>query len=100
MPRAGHQPPQETREAVQAPKPQAGTPMSAPDTPIVMSIILELRHYQVLLMQEGPDRWFAVISERGTGHGTRPLGSIETQDGAAAALHLALTRILEMAGIP
>ena len=43
--------------------------MSAPESPIVMSVILELRHYQVLVMQEGPDRWFATISERGTGHG-------------------------------
>ena len=78
---------------------QPGEPMSTPERPIVMSVILELHHYQVLVMQEGPDRWFATISERGTGHGTRALGSIETQDGAAAALHLALTRILELAGI-
>ena len=73
--------------------------MSGPDSPIVMSVILELRHFQVLVMQEGPGRWFATISERGTGHGTRSQGSIETQDGPAAALQLALTHILDMAGI-
>ncbi len=47
--------------------------MSTPDSPIVMSVILELRHFQVLVMQEGTDRWFATVSERGTGYGTRAL---------------------------
>ena len=73
--------------------------MSTPESPIVLSVILELRHFQVLVMQEGTDRWFATVSERGTGYGTRALGSIETQAGPAAALHLALTRILDMVGV-
>ena len=74
--------------------------MSGPAGPVVMSVILELRHFQVLVMQDGAAIWFATISERGDGrHQTRALGSIETPAGPAAALHLALDQILQTVGI-
>ena len=73
--------------------------MSAPESPIVMSVIVELRHFQILVMQEGPSVCFATISERGTGYGTRALASIETHEGPAAALHLALDQILHLIGL-
>ena len=74
--------------------------MPAPDYPIVISVIHEPRHFQVLVIQEGAARWFATISERSSGpYRTRPLESVETQAGPAAALHLALDRILETVGI-
>ena len=74
--------------------------MTAPDRHIVMSVILEPRHFQVLVIQEGTSTWFATISERASGpYRTRPLESVETQAGPSAALRLALDRILEVAGI-
>ncbi len=74
--------------------------MPAPDYPIVISVIHEPRHFQVLVIQEGADQWFATISERSSGpYRTRPLESLETSAGPAAALHLALDRILETVGI-
>ncbi len=73
--------------------------MSGPESPIVMSVIVELRHFQILVMQEESSGCFATISERGTGYGTRALASIETHEGPAAALHLALDQILRLVGI-
>ncbi len=73
--------------------------MSGLESPIVMSVIVELRHFQILVMQEGPSVCFATISERGTGYGTRALASVETHAGPAAALHLALDQILHLIGI-
>ena len=73
--------------------------MSGLESPIVMSVIVELRHFQILVMQEGPSVCFTTISERGTGYGTRTLASIETHEGAGAALHLALDQILRLIGL-
>ena len=73
--------------------------MSGLESPIVMSVIVELRHFQILVMQEGPSVCFATISERGTGYGTRALASIQTHAGPAAALHLALDQILRLIGL-
>ena len=74
--------------------------MPAPDYPIVLSVIHELRQFQVLVIQEGASQWFATISERSSGpYRTRPLESIETSAGPVAALHLALDRILGTVGI-
>ena len=75
--------------------------MSAPDTPIVLSVVVNARHFQVLVMQDAPSWWFGTISERTGGPGqTQPLGSVETQAGPGAVLHEALDRILEVAGVP
>ncbi len=74
--------------------------MSAPDSPIVLSVIVELRHFQVLVMRDEAAGWFATISERGPAAGsTRALGSVETPAGAGTALHLALDHILQTVGI-
>ena len=63
--------------------------MSAPDSPIVLSLIVELRHFQVLIMRDEAAGWFATISERGPAAGsTRALGAVETPAGAGVALHL------------
>ncbi len=75
--------------------------MSMPDTPIVLSVMVNARHFQVLVMQDAPSWWFGTISERTGGPGqTQPLGSVETQAGPGAVLHQALDRILEVAGVP
>ncbi len=74
--------------------------MSTADSPLVMSVIVKLRQFQVLVMEDRPGWWFATISERTHGLGsTQALGSLETQEGAAAALHLALDHILAVGGI-
>jgi len=74
--------------------------MSAPDTPIVLSVVVNARHFQVLVMQDAPARWFGIISERMGGPGqTQPFGSVETQDGPDVALHAALDHIMRVAGI-
>jgi hypothetical protein len=74
--------------------------MSAPDSPIVLSVMTNGRHFQVLVMRDAPSGWFGTISERTGGlmH-TQPLGSVETQDGPDVALHGALDHILQVAGI-
>ena len=75
--------------------------MSAPETPIVLSVVVNARHFQVLVMQDSPSWWFGTISERTGGPGqTQPLGSVESQAGADAVLHEALERILEVARAP
>ena len=59
-----------------------------PATAIVMSVIVNARQFQVLVMQDAPSRWFGIISERTGGLvQTQPLGSVETQDGPDVALH-------------
>ena len=74
--------------------------MSVPDSPIVLSVVVNARHFQVLVMQDAPARWFGIISERTGGRvHTQPLGSVETQDGPDVALHGALDHILQVAGI-
>ena len=74
--------------------------MPAPDSPIVLSLIVEGRHFQVLVMRDAAAGWFATISERGPAAGsTRAMGAVETPAGAGAALHLALDHILQTIGI-
>ena len=74
--------------------------MSAPESPIVLSVVVNARHFQVLVMQDAPTRWFGIISERTGGRAqSQPLGSVETQDGPDVALHGALDHILQAAGI-
>ena len=74
--------------------------MSTPHHDIIISVIVEMRRFQVLVIQEGPDRWRGTISERTGGpYKTRELGSVETNDGQEAVLHLAFGYILRVAGL-
>src|SRR3712207_7366946 len=73
--------------------------MSAPDTDIIMTLTISGRRFQVLILHEPPTTWFGTISQRTDNQGhTRPLGSVETQDGPDVALQGALDHILQAVG--
>ncbi len=75
-------------------------PVTATHSPILISVIVEVRRFQIVVVQDGPTSWRATISERtGSLYNTQALGLVETTKGLGAALHLAFASILRVAGV-
>ncbi len=74
--------------------------MSQPNDEMVMSITVGQRRFQIVIAQEDHARWVATMKERSSAFtGTRPLGSIATNESVGAALHLAIDKLLDTLGL-
>lgn len=74
--------------------------MSATELDATMIVTIAGRRFQVYILQDGPASWFGVISEQSPDQAhSRPLGYVETNEGADVALHGTLDQILQAAGV-